>query len=311
MELRHLRYFLAVAEELHFGRAAARLHISQPPLSQQIRALEDEAGVQLFRRGTRHVALTPAGVEFVKYARAALSQVEQGLDSAQRVHRGEVGRLSVGFITSMAYTYLPWVVTVFRQRYPLVELVLTEQESWNQLGALQEHRLDVGIVRGPVEAQGVEAHLALDEAFVVALPADHPLAKQRTVKLSALAREPFILFPRAIGGRFYDAVYSLFEKAGFTPVVAQEAVQMHVAVGLVSARLGAAIVPASVQLLSMPGVVYRPLNDRGASAQLAVAHASDNNSPVVPTFRQAAIEVISGGIDAVRAWRNETSRSES
>ena len=308
MELRHLRYFLAVAEELHFGRAAARLHISQPPLSQQIRALEEEVGVQLFHRGTRHVELTPAGQELIRYSRAALAQVQQGVESAQRVNRGEVGRIAVGFITSMAYTYLPWVVTAFRRRYPAVELLLTEQESWNQIRALQEGRLDIAIVRGPAEAPDVTSLTALVEPFIVALPDNHPAAARRAVELSALAGERFILFPRSIGGKFYEAVLRLFQGAGFVPMVAQEAIQMHVAVGLVSARLGVAIVPASIQLLSMPGVVYRPLKSGAASAELAIAHTVDDRSPVIPVFRQVAAEVISRGVSGVRHWRAAASR---
>jgi DNA-binding transcriptional LysR family regulator len=303
MELRHLRYFVAVAEELHFGRAARRLNISQPPLSQQIRALEKEVQADLFTRDTRRVELTAPGGEFLKYARAALDQAAQGVLSARRVQRGEVGRLGVGFITSMAYTYLPWLVRVFRNRYPDVELVLTEQETWNQILALQERRLDVGIVRGPVEASGVSNTAALTEPFVVALPDDHRLARHRTVRLSALADDSFIMFPRSIGGRFYEAVGSLFQRAGFTPRIAQEAIQMHVTVGLVSARLGVALVPRSIQLLQTPGVVYRPLASNSGKAAIVIAHRDDDRSSVVRAFKDVAVEIISRGTREIERQR--------
>lgn len=303
MELRHLRYFVAVAEELHFGRAATRLHMSQPPLSQQVRALEDEIDVQLFARSGRGVVLTAAGKEFLEYARQVLAQVEQAVRSAQGVQRGELGRLSVGFITSMAYTYLPWVLRVFRSRHPRVELTLTEQESWSQLNAIQEGRLHVGIVRGPVDALGLESVRALSEPFLVALPDDHPFAGARSIQLKKLAAEAFILFPRHIGGRFYAEVMQLFQEAGFTPNVVQEAVQMHVAVGLVSARIGVTLVPASTALLPMPGVVFRPLASRSGRAEIAIAYRESEPSPLVDAFRAVAVEVISRGPAGLERWR--------
>lgn len=311
MELRHLRYFIAVAEDLHFGRAALRLHISQPPLSQQIRSLEQEAGVELFTRTAKRIELTAAGKEFLKYARAALVQVEQGVQSAQRVHRGEVGRLSVGFITSMAYTYLPWVVRVFRNRYPAVELVLTEQETWNQIQALQEHSLDVGILRGPVNVSGLATTRALTEPFMIALPDDHVLSRKPIVRLSALAHEPFIMFPRSIGGRFHEAVSALFHEAGFSPIVSQEAVQMHVAVGLVSARLGIAVVPTSIRLLSMPGVVFRRLAETSVNAEIVIVHRADDRTSVVRAFAEVGAEVISRGIRGILQLRAIPGRNAS
>lgn len=305
MELRHLRYFVAVAEELHFGRAAVRLHMSQPPLSQQIRALEREIEVELFARSGRGIVLTAGGREFLAYARQVLAQVEQAVRSTQGVQRGELGRLSVGFITSMAYTYLPWVLRVFRSRFPRVELVLTQQETWSQLEAIREGRLHVGIVRGPVDEPGLASASALSESFVVALPDDHRLATARKVQLKKLAADEFILFPRSLGGRFYAEVMQLFQTAGFTPKVAQEAVQMHVAVGLVSAGIGVALVPSSTQLLQMPGVVYRPLAGDGGCAEIAIAHRAGAHAPLVDAFSKVAVEVISGGPAALPRWRHQ------
>jgi DNA-binding transcriptional LysR family regulator len=304
VELRHLRYFVAVAEELHFGRAAARLHMSQPPLSQQVRALEGEIQVELFARSGRGVVLTAAGKEFLVYARQVLAQVDQAVRSTQGVQRGELGRLSVGFITSMAYTYLPWVLRVFRSRHPKVELALTEQETWSQLNAIQDGRLHVGIVRGPVDEPGLASVRALSEPFMVALPDDHPLANARSVPLKKLASDAFILFPRHIGGRFYAEVMQLFQEAGFTPNVAQEAVQMHVAVGLVSARIGVALVPASTRLLPMQGVVFRPLAGRSGRAEIAIAHREGDLSPLVDAFRAVAVEVIAAGPSGLERWRH-------
>jgi DNA-binding transcriptional LysR family regulator len=306
MELHHLRYFIAVAEELHFGRAAKRLGISQPPLSQQIRALEREVGVELFSRDTRRVDLTAAGKEFLKYAHATIAQVEQGVRSAQRVYRGEVGQLRVGFITSMAYTYLPWVVRAFRDRFPEVELVLTEVETWNQIEALQMRRLDVGVVRGPLEGSQLAATTVLTEPFMIALPNDHVLARKPVVRLAALTRAPFIMFPHSIGGRFYEEVSSLFREAGFSPIVSQEAVQMHVAVGLVSAGVGVAVVPASIQLLSMPGVVFRRLSGNRGTAEIVVAHRHDAETPAVRAFRDVSAKIVGTGVPGVRRWRRKS-----
>ena len=295
-----MRYFVAVAEELHFGRAAKRLHISQPPLSQQIHHLEEEVGVELFSRIGRHIELSAAGREFLDYARSALAQVEQGVRSAQRVQRGESGQLAVGFITSMAYTYLPWVLRVFRSRFPDVELVLSEQETWSQLRALQQGRLHVGIVRGPVDEPELSGSTVHFEPFIVALQDDHRLAGRKRVRLAALANDPFIMFPHRLGGHFYEQVMGLCRRAGFTPNVSQEAIQMHVAVGLVSAGIGIALVPASMELLPMAGVVFRPLVGNGAKAEIAIARRAGDDSPIVRAFSAVAAEVISGGVSGIR-----------
>jgi DNA-binding transcriptional LysR family regulator len=303
MELRHLRYFVAVAEEMHFGRAAQRLHISQPPLSQQIRALEVETGVDLFSRVGRRVQLTLAGKAFLDYARATLALANQGVRTAQRVQRGELGQLSVGFITSMAYTYLPWVLRAFRNRFPEVELVLTEQETWSQLDALQESRLHVGILRGTVSQAELESTTALIEPFIVALPDDHRLARKKSIRLEWLAQDPFVMFPRALGGHFYQQMLGLCRHAGFTPTVSQEAVQMHVAVGLVSARIGVALVPTSMQALPTSGVVFRPLAGPRGEAQIAVVRRAADDSPVVRAFIDVATATIGRGVAGIRRWR--------
>lgn len=301
VELRHLRYFVALSEELHFGRAARRLNISQPPLSLQIRQLEEELGVALFSR-KRRVELTPAGQEFLKYVKGALQQIQQGARSAQRVERGERGQLNVGFISSMASTYMPWLLRVFRDRFPDVELVLNEGDTWTQFRGLLEGRLSVGIVRGPVNAPGLVATSVLTEPLIVALPAGHPQARNRRVRVAALAADPFVMVPRQIGP-LHEESMRLCHKAGFSPRVAQEALQLHIVVSLVSARVGVALIPASTQLLPIEGVVFRPLSGSDASVQIAVASRANDRTPVVREFTEVARQVFSGGLRGLERFR--------
>jgi DNA-binding transcriptional LysR family regulator len=301
VELRHLRYFVAVAEELHFGRAARRLNISQPPLSLQIRQLEEELGVALFSR-KRRVELTPAGQEFLRYVKGALQQVQQGVRSAQRVERGERGELNVGFISSMASTYMPWLLRVFRDRFPDVELVLNEGDSLSQFRGLLEGRLSVGIVRGPVTTPGLVATSILTEPLIVALPADHPQARSRRVAMASLGNDAFVMVPRQIGP-LHEESMRLCHQAGFAPRVAQEALQLHIVVSLVSARVGVALVPESTQLLPIEGVVFRPLARAKASVQVAVASRANDRSPAVREFTNVARQVFSGGLRGLARFR--------
>lgn len=299
MELRHLRYFTTVAEELHFGRAATRLHISQPPLSIQIRQLEQEMGVTLFTR-KRNVELTPAGKEFLDYARSALQHVQQGIRSAQRVHRGERGQLNVGFISSMAYTYIPSLLAGFRARCPDVELVLNDQDTWSQFDAIREGRLNVGVVRGPVDEPGLTSVTVMTEPLVVAMPTRHHLVHARKIPVADLANDSFILFPRKMTSPLNREVLRLCQRAGFTPHIAQEAIQLHVVVSLVSAGIGIAIVPASTRLLPVPNVVYRPLAERDGQVHIAVVYRSKEPSPVVREFVDVAKQLFSRKLPEVR-----------
>jgi DNA-binding transcriptional LysR family regulator len=292
MELRHLRYFTAVAEELHFGRAAARLNMSQPPLSIQIRQLEEEMGVTLFTR-KRNVELTPAGKEFLDYARGALEHVQQGIRSAQRVHRGERGQLNVGFISSMAYTYIPALLAGFRQRSPDVELVLHDQDTWSQFEALRDGRLNVGVVRGPVDEPGLSSVTVLSEPLVVAMPMNHRLVRARKIPMADLANDSFILFPRKTSSPLSREVLRLCQRAGFTPHLSQEAIQLHVVVSLVSAGIGIAIVPESTKLLPVANVAYRPLAERDGQVHIAVAYRAKDPSPVVREFVDVARQLFS------------------
>jgi DNA-binding transcriptional LysR family regulator len=285
MELRHLRYFVAVAEELHFNRAADRLHIAQPPLSQQIKQLEVELGVELFyRRTKRQVQLTEAGQVLLQTAYRILAQVEQAIGDTQRAGRGETGTLIVGFTSTVVYDILPAILSQYRQQFPNVNLVLQELTTTQQEEALQNHQIEVGFCHPPLKNENLELERILQEPLVVALPETHPLACETTLPICSLADESFILFPRHLGPGFYDQIVSFCQLANFSPKVVQEAVQMQTIIGLVSANMGVALVPASLQNLQRAGVVYKPLEGATPHVDIAIAWRSDNITPVLREF---------------------------
>lgn len=288
MELRHLRYFVAVAEELHFGRAAQRLHLAQPPLSRQIQALERELGVPLFTRHRRRVALTAAGETFLEGARRVLASADDVVRDAQRAQRGEIGRLALGFVGSAAYTVLPRILRAFRERYPLVELSLQAMTTQEQVAALQDRRIGAGILRPPVDEGSFALQPLLREPLVAALPEDHPLAAQERVPLVALAGESFVLYPRADGPAVHDAIVSLCVEAGFSPRIVQESGEMQTIAGLVAGGIGVALVIAPAERMRSRGVVYRPLADVTRSWELALAWRRDEASPVAGALLAAA-----------------------
>src|SRR5579862_2892575 len=231
MELRHLRYFIAVAEELHFGRAATRLCIAQPPLSQQIQQLEREVGFLLFHRTQRRVELTAAGQLFLDAAREALADLERAASAGRRVARGEVGWLGVGFVGTAAYVSLPAILSAFRERCPEVELTLRELVSAKQAQALHNRRIQVGLTRPAVQGEGLISELLIREPLIVALPEVHPLARFEqpplAVPLAALTDEPFVLFPRHPKPSYADFLLAVCDEAGFRPHVVQEAIEIH------------------------------------------------------------------------------------
>lgn len=288
MELRHLHYFIAVAEELHFSRAAERLHISQPPLSQQIRSLEDELGVKLFERTKRHVHLTEAGKVFLERSYLVLAQLEQAIEVTQRIGRGEVGRLAIGFVDSATYTLLPDILRVFREQFPAVELRLHELTTAQQIQALHHKQIDVGVVRSAIIEPGLSTECVLQESLVLALPQTHLLSVHLKVSLSSLADESFILFPAKLGPIFYEQIMDLCQQAGFRPKVAQEATQMQTIVGLVAAGMGIAFVPASMQNFHRSGVIYRPLQEQTPETGLYLAWRQHDSSPVIRAFLSLA-----------------------
>lgn len=293
MELRHLRYFVTVAEELHFGRAAQRLQMAQPPLSQQIRQLEAELDVQLLYRTKRTVRLTDAGQVFLQEARHLLIQADQAIAIAQRADRGEVGRLILGFVGSATDSILPVILKAFRQRFPNVQLILDEMTTAEQVEALHNNRIQLGFLRLPLNDENLILETVLQESLVVALPEAHPLATQTHVSLVSLAEQPFVLSPRHLGAGFYDQIYSLCQQAGFTPQVAQEAIGMPTIVSLVAAELGVALVPASLQNWQRVGVVYKPLADSTPQIELAIAWRQTDTSPVLHQFIEQTRATIS------------------
>ncbi|HWH11106.1 MAG TPA: LysR substrate-binding domain-containing protein [Solirubrobacteraceae bacterium] len=289
MELRHLRYFVAVAEELHFHRAAARLHMSQPPLSQQIRALETELGVELLRRNRRRVELTEAGAAFLGEARGILASVQQAGDLARRVARGEIGKLSVGFVGSAMYATVPEILRAFRERHPDVELQLRPFPTAPQLEALRDGRVDVGFLRPPVQRAGLEIETIQRETIVVALPTDHPLAgSSAAIAIGQLRNETFVLLARTESPGVYDSLALTLSELAGNPRAVQEADDMQTLIGLVSAGIGVALVPISVSLLERPGVVYRRLSGRAPTVELALAWRSGPVAPVVAAFLAVA-----------------------
>jgi DNA-binding transcriptional LysR family regulator len=284
MELRQLRSFIAVAEELHFSRAANRLHLAQSALSRQIQGLEQELKFQLFFRTKRRVQLTSAGTVFLEQARRIFAQLNEGVETAARVAHGRTGWLSVGFVGGATYDVLPAIVRAFRQRSPEVELTLSEMTTTEQLDALREKRVHIGFVRPPVSDEGLALETIMHEPIAVALPRGHRLARRRDIPLRALAREPFILFPHNPKARWGEYMVSLCRQAGFEPKIVQKASEIQTAISLVSAGLGITLVPASVKNIPRKQVVFRQLAEPNPGADLIAAYRHDDPSPVLRDF---------------------------
>jgi len=284
MELRHLRYFVAVAEELNFSRAAERLHIAQPPLSQQIRSLEKELGVQLFERNKHRVCLTEVGTLFLAEVRQTLIQAERAIQTAQRASQGEIGRLVIGFASSIAYSIFPDILRAFRERFPDVEIILHELNTNLQTEEIDNGSIDLGFVHLPIVEDGLSLLTVLEEPMVVAIPKTHPLAGQTHIALPSLAGDRFILFPRYVASGFYDQVLSACQQAGFTPNVIQEAKLMQTIVCLVAGGMGVALVPASLKNLQRTGVIYTALEEQIPPLKTALIWRQDNTSFVLHQF---------------------------
>ncbi|HWE12262.1 MAG TPA: LysR substrate-binding domain-containing protein [Solirubrobacteraceae bacterium] len=284
MELRQLRYFVAVAEELHFRRAAARLHISQPPLSQQIAALEDEIGCRLLERTRRRVELTPAGEAFLRDARATLAELDVAVSTARAIDAGQEGVLRVGFVGSALLSIVPSTVQRFRRARPGVEIELRERSTVEQLRAVSTGLVDVGLVRSPIETdESLHTEVVMRERTVAALPEGHPLARLRRVPLRRLVSQPLVLFPRRQAPGYHDLLIGRLAATGSTPHVAQYAPEMMTIIGLVAAGIGVSPVPASVAHLAIDGVTYRPLSGAPDTELVAVTRGADQ-SPLVRAF---------------------------
>jgi DNA-binding transcriptional LysR family regulator len=281
LPLPQLYAFVVLAEELHFGHAAARLGIAQPPLSQQIRRLEQKVGHPLFDRGAGRVTLTAAGRELLPAALRALDEVAGGLDAARRTGSGKTGRIHIGFAASLALTILPGLLRAYRDRFPGVELDIREMTTAPQVAALCDHVLDVGLLRDPPTQEGLVFEDVLSEKFVAVLPAAHPLAAHRVVSVAALAAEPFVLMPRAIGPTVHDRILEVCAIAGFEPRVVQRAVEWQTVVALVGAGLGVSLAPASIGRIRLGGVVYRRIDQDAVRTTVALGRRRDDRNPLV------------------------------
>jgi DNA-binding transcriptional LysR family regulator len=287
MELRHLRYFIAVAEELHFGRAAQVLGISQPPLSQQIQALELEVGARLFERTNRRVELSEAGRLFLEEARLVLAQVDKAADVARRAQLGELGELKIGFTSSAPFSStIPQAIFAFRQRFPSVHLNLREMSSTRVADALVDESIQVGIMRPLPLPDSLSVVELMREPLVAVLSSKHPLVvgSEEGLFLSALALEPFVFFPRSYGSGLYTQLLSLARDVGFSPHFAQEAGEAMTIIGLVAAGLGVSVLPASYRRMRIDGVVYRPLLDPQAISAVWLVQRKDQTSPMAKAF---------------------------
>jgi DNA-binding transcriptional LysR family regulator len=310
MELRHLRYFIAVAEEAHITRAAERLGMQQPPLSQQIKALEQELGVQLLRRKPRGVELTEAGRALLDDARAILLHIDHAFASTQRTARGELGRITVGFTSSAPFhPFVPRVIRAFREAFPLVSLTLEESGTTELIADLRNERVDAAFIRTHVaDPMGLTVNPLLEEAMLVAMPSAHALAPERPeqnspLQLASLAGETFVVYRRRSGPGLYDAIFAACHAAGFSPLVGQEAPRIVSTLNLVAAGLGIAIVPASLQRMQMDGVVYRRLAGtaqpraplllatRRSDTGVVVRHFLNLVKRTARTFPRAAIRI--------------------
>ncbi len=279
MELRHLRYFVAVAEELHFGRAAERLHMAQPPLSQQIKQLETELGVALLERTTRQVSLTAAGERYLERTRAVLAAVDQAGTEAVRISEGEVGRVSIGFIGSATYSLLPEIARGLRDVFTEIEFDFKgELLTPDQEAALRDGSIDIAVLRTPVTDPGIEVQVVRREGLVVALPSGHPLTTSEAIRVKDLKGQPFISYPSEHRSVLHDAILTLCSRAGFRPRKVAQVAETSTMVVFVAAGLGIAVLPESVTALQLPGVEFRPVADR-ATVDLAIGWRPDRLTP--------------------------------
>ena len=284
MDLRQLRYFVAVAEELHFGHAAQRLRIAQPALSRQIQSLEKDLLVQLLFRNRRRVQITPAGQVFLERARQILARADEAVLAAQRVGGGVSGALNLGFVGSATYDVLPGVLREFLHAAPHVDLTLSEMTVHAQIEALVEKRIDIGLLRLPAKTAGLVFRTIAREPLYVALPSSHRLAHLPAVALSALSAEPFVLYPDHPRPSWTEYIIGLCQQAGFRPVVVQRTVEIQTTLSLVAAGIGLSIVPRCIGNLQRKDVVFRRLTGVRARTELLVAYRERDRSPVVQTF---------------------------
>ncbi|MFP3550925.1 LysR substrate-binding domain-containing protein [Paraburkholderia sp. SIMBA_049] len=290
MDLRRLRYFTAVAEELHFGRAAQRMHVVQSAVSHQVKLLEEELGFALLERSRHNVRLTVPGEIFLPEARDLLRRAEEAMRRARASADGAVGRLAIGFVDNVLWSILPPILRDFRQRWPQVVLTLHPQDRTAQIEALKTSVIDIGIMPSPSPGHALKSAALVAGPLVAAIPENHPLAVRSTLSLAELASEPFVLFPQRMNSRILEIIVGCCASAGFTPRIVQEAEQLHTLLALVGASLGVTLVPQWVARIQEPGVIYIPV-DLITQYELIVAWSANTDNPAVANFREIAAEV--------------------
>lgn len=292
MELRQLKYFIAVAEELHFGRAAESLHLSQPALSKQIQALEDSLKIQLLERTKHYCRLTIAGKKFLETAHRILQEMEEGIQITRQVAEGQMGRVRIGFTEATLYSLAPTIFKTYREDYPQVDLILTSGGTEANVEALRTHRIDAGFVYLPIREPSLSVYPLYEETYIAALPSSHRLAKQKQISLPSLANEPLIFYPRSLAPVLYSYFIQCCEQAGFLPKIVQEAEPSQTSLGLASAGVGITFVLSALQNLTVKGVVYRPLIGNFLTLKLALAWRGSESSPVVHEFIKVLKNII-------------------
>lgn len=280
MELRHLRYFLAVAEELHFGRAAVRLGIKQPPLSRQIKSLETELGAVLFNRTNRRVELTPAGKYLKASAAAVIEQADRVRNTVGLIQEGQAGLVRIGYVGSAMHSVLPDLLRALRTSYPEIYPELVELDGDCQVRALQAGEIDVGFLRPPIRAEDLDMRVVLEEPFALVVPLSHKASEAEELTLDALADEPFIGFCRSCAPGMADQVVQICNDAGFSPRIVHETSQLNALLRLVESGFGYSIVPSSVRIGYDLNLAFREIEETHHRAQLAaIYHASERTGP--------------------------------
>lgn len=299
MDLRQIRYFLVLATELNFTRAASRLHISQPPLTRQIQQLEAAMGVVLFERTTRGVALTEAGAVFLDEARKIVALTDQATHKTRLAHTGQLGRLDIGIFGSAILNVIPTLLIELRKTHPDIVISLQNTTKIQQIEAVREKRLDIGFNRVYPDVPDLKVETVMMENLFVATPRDHPLARRRVLAVRDLVNQPLILFPNNVRPTFADNVVALCRDEGFAPLVAHEVEDVMTCIALVSAGLGLAVVPESTVNLQLPGVRYHLLRSANAKIDLSCVYREDNGSPALAVFLDMVRKLRSGKIKLV------------
>ncbi len=285
MELRHLKYFVTVAEEHSFSKAARRLNIAQPPLSYQINMLEQELNLKLFNRNTRPIELTMAGKYFYEQSLKILQSVQFSCEQTQKIANNEIGNLNISFTGNGMFLNLPKVINKFRQEYPLVRLNLLQMNTHDQLNRLSQNLLQIGMLCGIPSIPEIETHVICEEKFLVVLPQKHPLAKIRTgINLNELKKDSFILTQKLAGEYYYNIINNIFLNANFQPNIIQEVYELHTALALVKSGLGITIIPESIKNFRLNGIVFKSINNINEKLITSVAWRKDNKNPLVNLF---------------------------